>query len=192
MFYIHRCITAFERFLTHIGIGNKLKYLHDVDVKGHLPSTLCLTENNRWDGNIANTSSILGGYFYEAWRAFDDDMTTSKWASQIYYDSGIYKGPNKVTTDLGDISGEYLHIHLPSSLLVDGYKITVDATTPEQHPKNWVLIVYDYTDEIWTVVDDRRNIDTTSWTDTETEDSCIAKESQITSWYLCLLKQNYK
>jgi len=187
MFYIHRCITAFERFLVH-NVANKLKHLQDVDVRGHFPSTYCLIEDNRWDGNIANTSSILGGYFYEAWRAFDDDETTSKWDSQAYFHSGIYEGPHKVTTDLGDISGEYLHIHLPSSLIIDGYKIIVDANTPEQHPKNWVLIVY--TDEVWTIVDDRRRIDTTSWSDTDTNHELtfkIRNNSFMTNLYRILI-----
>jgi len=59
--------------------------------------------------------------------------------------------------------------------MIDGYKIIVDATTPEQAPKNWVFIIYDYTAEVWTVVDDRRDIDTTSWTDTETNHELMFK-----------------
>jgi len=122
MFYIHRCITAFERFLVH-NVSNKLKFLQDIDVRTHYPTTYCITENNSWDGNLSDTSSIYGGYFYEAWRAFDDDTTTSKWASQAYFKDGNYIGTNKISSNLGNISGEFLQIASSSAINIDGYKI---------------------------------------------------------------------
>jgi len=62
-------------------------------------------------------------------------------------------------------------------------KFIVDSTTPEQHPKNWALLVFDVINEIWTVVDDRRQIDTTSWSYTDTSNEIIfnIRDNSLTS-----------
>jgi len=62
-------------------------------------------------------------------------------------------------------------------------------TTPEQHPKNWVLLVFDVTNEIWTVIDDRRQIDTISWsyTDTSNEITFNIRDNSLTSGLYTIL-----
>jgi hypothetical protein len=110
------------------------------------------------NGTYISSMSSVYGVGYEAYRAFDSDVSTFAHTIPYYLTSGLYTGPNKTPViNIGYIAGEWIQIQLPYSLYVTRYSIMPRIGYAGQFQKAWYLVGSN-NGITWYTIDNRTDI----------------------------------
>ena len=85
-----------------------------------------------------------------------DRSSMTYWSSSSSYSSGTYTGSTSTSiTSLGTVSGEWVQIQVPSSVVVSKYAIANRLTLSSEAPKDWVLAGSLDGGSTWTLIDQK-------------------------------------
>jgi len=119
-------------------------------ITGNMPAIL--------NGTYISSMSSIYAVDLEAYKAFDSNASTFAHTLVYYGDYGVYTGPNTTSViNIGSISGEWIQIQLPYSLLISGYRILPRPNASGQFQNSWYMVGSN-NGTTWYVIDNRTSI----------------------------------